>query len=80
MQQGRLPRPCWRTAAIEHYRGSFHNKAMFAPLVTSALSLALSAHGVADTRAVAHRVRDVVYATAGLTGLIGTAFHIYNIA
>ena len=27
-------------SAIEHYRGSFHNKAMVAPLVTSALSLA----------------------------------------
>ena len=66
-------------SAIEHYRGSFHNKAMFAPLVTSALSLVLSAHGVADKRPVAHRLRDIVYATAGLTGLIGTAFHIYNI-
>ena len=66
-------------SAIEHYRGSFHNKAMFAPLVASALSLALSAHGVADKRPVAHRVRDVVYATTGLIGLIGTAFHIYNI-
>ncbi len=66
-------------SAVEHYRGSFHNKAMFAPLVTSALSLALSVHGVADKRPAAHWVRDVGYATVGLTGLIGTAFHIYNI-
>jgi hypothetical protein len=66
-------------SAVEHYRGSFHNKAMFAPLVTSALSLAVSVHGVADKRPAAHWVRDIVYAVAGLTGLIGTAFHIYNV-
>src|SRR5579885_2762303 len=35
-------------SAVEHYRGAFHNKAMFAPLVSSALSLGASAHGVAD--------------------------------
>ncbi|HEX4367794.1 MAG TPA: hypothetical protein VH023_13240 [Rhodopila sp.] len=66
-------------SAVEHYRGSFHNKAMFAPLVTSALSLAVSAHGVADKRPSAHWVRDTVYGVAGLTGLIGTAFHLYNV-
>ena len=38
-------------SAVEHYRGSFHNKAMVAPLVTAALSLAVSAHGNADKRA-----------------------------
>ena len=37
-------------SAVEHYRGSFHNKAMVAPLVTSALSLAVSVHGNADRR------------------------------
>src|SRR5579863_3978945 len=37
-------------SAIEHYRGSFHNKAMVIPLVTAALSLAVSAHGSADRR------------------------------
>jgi hypothetical protein len=66
-------------SAIEHYRGMFHNKAMVAPLLTAALSLVVSAHGNADKRPVAHRVRDSVYAIAGLTGLAGTAFHIYNI-
>ena len=40
-------------SAIEHYRGSFHNKAMAAPLVTAALSLAVSAHGNADKRPAA---------------------------
>lgn len=67
-------------SAVEHYRGSFHNKAMVLPLVTAALSLAVSAHGNADRRPTAHHVRDGVYAIAALTGLIGTCFHIFNIS
>ena len=66
-------------SAVEHYRGSFHNKAMVAPLVASALSLAVSVHGHADARPSAHRFRDLVYAGAGLTGVAGTGFHIFNI-
>jgi hypothetical protein len=66
-------------SAVEHYRGAFENRAMFAPLVTAALSLAVSGHGVADRGPAAHRVRDTVYALAGLTGLIGTGFHMYNV-
>jgi hypothetical protein len=67
-------------SAIEHYRGSFHNKAMVIPLVTSALSLAVSVHGSLDRRPAAHRARDGVYAAAALTGLVGTGFHIFNIS
>ena len=67
-------------SAIEHYRGSFHNKAMVTPLVTSMLSLLASAHGTADNRQGAHIARDVVYAAAGLTGIVGTGFHLYNIS
>jgi len=37
-------------SALEHYRGSFENKAMFTPLVVSALTLAVSTHGTADKR------------------------------
>jgi hypothetical protein len=66
-------------SAIEHYRGSFHNKAMVAPLVTATLSLAASLHGNADKRPAAHRMRDGVYAAAALTGLAGTGFHLFNI-
>ena len=66
-------------SAIEHYRGSFHNKAMIAPLITALLSLAVSVHGNADKRPAAHRARDCVYAAAALTGLVGTGFHIFNI-
>jgi hypothetical protein len=67
-------------SAIEHYRGSFHNKAMVTPLVTASLSLLASLHGTADRRRGAHVARDIIYAGAGLTGLIGTGFHLYNIS
>ncbi len=66
-------------SAVEHYRGGFRNKAMFTPLVTAGLSLAVSAHGNADGRPVAHRVRDAVYLLSAVTGAVGTAFHAYNI-
>lgn len=66
-------------SGIEHYRGTFHNKAMITPLVVSALTLAVSAHGTRDRRKAAHRVRDPVYAAAALTGALGTGFHVYNI-
>lgn len=66
-------------SANEHYRGQFHNKAMVTPLITSVLSLVASAHGVADQRRAAHRGRHIVFALAALTGVAGTAFHLYNI-
>ncbi len=66
-------------SAIEHYRGSFHNKAMFTPLVVSTLALAVSAHGVADQSTSAHRVRHLTYVTTALTGFAGMAFHFYNV-
>jgi len=66
-------------SGVEHYRGTFHNKAMITPLVVSALTLAVSAHGTRDKRKVAHRVRDSIYAAAALTGVVGTGFHVYNI-
>lgn len=66
-------------SAIEHYRGSFHNKAMFAPLASSALSLLAGLHGSGDRRSRPHPARDVAYATAALVGVVGTGFHLYNI-
>lgn len=67
-------------SAIEHYRGAFHNEAMVTPLIAASLSLLASAHGTADDRRSAHMARDLVYAAAGLTGVVGTGFHIYNIS
>jgi hypothetical protein len=66
-------------SALEHYRGAFHNRAMFAPLVASALSLLASGHGVGDRRHGAHAARDSVYALAAATGAAGLGFHLYNI-
>ncbi|WP_081264395.1 MULTISPECIES: hypothetical protein [Pseudomonas] len=67
-------------SALEHYRGAFHNRAMYMPLVTSTLALVASAHGLQDQSPAAHRLRDYVYTGAVITGFVGTAFHFYNIS
>jgi len=79
MAAGTLAISVLADSAVEHYRGSFKNKAMYTPLVVSALTLATSLHGTADMRALAHKARDATYLLAAATGLIGTAFHIYNV-
>ena len=66
-------------SAMEHYRGNFHNKAMWTPIITSLLSVGVSAHGLSDRRHGAHPVRDAVYSVAGIVGIVGTGFHIYNV-
>jgi hypothetical protein len=66
-------------SAVEHYRGAFENRAMYIPLVTAALGLLVSGHGVADRRPAAHALRDAAYAAGGIAGLIGTGFHIHNV-
>ncbi len=65
-------------SALEHYRGSFHNKFMYAPLAVSALTLAVSAQGGDGLPGLPVR-RDLVNAAAVMTGIVGTGFHIYNI-
>jgi hypothetical protein len=52
---------------------------MYTPLIVSALTLAVSAHGTADNRPAVHKTRDAIYLAAALTGLVGTGFHIHNI-
>ena len=66
-------------SSMEHYRGAFKNKAMYTPIATSALTLLASFHGHKDSAPRAHWARDIVYALAGLTGVIGTGFHLYNV-
>jgi hypothetical protein len=66
-------------SGIEHYRGSFANKAMYTPLISSLLSLAAGLHGGADSVARKDPVRNVVYLTAAAAGIAGTGFHLYNI-
>ncbi|MGY3345782.1 MULTISPECIES: hypothetical protein [unclassified Bradyrhizobium] len=66
-------------SSVEHYRGSFKNKAMYTPLAVSALTLATSLHGTADMRPLAHKARDATYLLAAATGLVGSGFHLYNV-
>ena len=65
-------------SGIEHYRGSFHDKAMYAPLAVATLALATSARD-AVTRADDARLPEAVDYLALATGIIGTGFHLYNI-
>jgi hypothetical protein len=66
-------------SAVEHYRGGFTNRAMYTPLLVSALTLAISAHGTTDRRPDIHQVRHGVAVVAAATGLAGTGFHIWNV-
>ncbi len=66
-------------SGLEHYRGSFQNKAMYIPLVAASLALGASLFGVSDRRPSGHGVRDGIYAAAAATGFAGLAFHAYNI-
>jgi len=65
-------------SALEHYRGSFHNKAMFAPLASAALSLATNAPALFGFRPPL-RLLDAVQGMAAATGLAGLGFHAFNI-
>jgi hypothetical protein len=66
-------------SSMEHYRGAFQNKAMYTPIAASALTLLASFHGHKDVASRAHWARDIAYALAGLTGMVGTGFHLYNV-
>jgi len=66
-------------SAMEHYRGSFDNPAMYTPLVVSTLSLFAGLHGGSDHEPTHHPVRNAVYVSAALAGVAGTGFHLYNI-
>lgn len=67
-------------SGIEHYRGSFHNKTMILPLGVAALTLAASLRDGIDPPGARRRDGDAIDAVAIATGVIGTGFHLYNIA
>jgi hypothetical protein len=67
-------------SAVEHYRGSFHNKSMYVPLVASAVTLLASLRDTIAPAAADRSEHNAVDAVAVATGIIGTGFHLYNIA
>jgi hypothetical protein len=66
-------------SAVEHYRGSFHNKTMYVPLVAAAVTLLASLRDTIAPAAADRRERNAVDTLAVATGLIGTGFHLYNV-
>lgn len=66
-------------SAVEHYRGDYRNPGMLMPLLSGALGVAASLHGLRDETAASHRLRDAAQGLAVLTGAAGTGFHLYNI-
>ncbi|MGJ0509799.1 MAG: hypothetical protein ACR652_22285 [Methylocystis sp.] len=66
-------------SALEHYRGSFENPGMFAPLLSSALALGSAVEGAAAASPAAYAFRKTSYRLSIGVGAIGLSFHIYNI-
>lgn len=66
-------------SALEHYRGSFENPGMFAPLISSALALCAGVEGAVSTPPAARRFRNRSFRLSVAVGAAGLAFHIYNI-
>lgn len=65
-------------SAMEHYRGGFRNPAMVLPLASSATNLLVGARRAAQPARSA-RGAWTVEAVAAAVGLIGLAFHLFNI-
>jgi hypothetical protein len=67
-------------SAVEHYRGSFHNKAMYLPLAISAQTLVADLHGIATRNGADDVRREASHRLAVVNGTAGLGFHLYNIA
>ncbi len=67
-------------SAIEHYRGSFNNRAMYTPLAAAAATIGAGLLAACDSSAGADRRRSSLYAAAAIVGLAGLGFHAYNVA
>lgn len=67
-------------SAIEHYRGSFHNKVMYLSLAVSAQTLVACLHGMVAQNGGGDTRREASYQLAVVNGAAGVGFHVYNIA
>ena len=65
-------------SAMEHYRGAYHNPAMYLPPIMAGASLANSLH-MTLTPAHSGVARTALCGLALATGLGGFGFHLYNI-
>jgi hypothetical protein len=66
-------------SALEHWRGSFENPGMVAPLLSAAMTIAAGASGASAGVKAQYGARDRAYASAVATGIAGTGFHVYNL-
>jgi hypothetical protein len=66
-------------SGIEHYRGSFKDRAMFAGPSMAALGLAAAAWIAFRPEDARKKLPRIAFATVGLTGLVGVGFHAFNI-
>lgn len=67
-------------SAVEHYRGAFSNPAMVLPLGAAAGTLLASLQGSATRPGTGHAGRQLTYGTSMAIGMLGTGFHVYNVA
>lgn len=66
-------------SAVEHYRGSFHNRTMMLPLAVAGQAVSAGLHGALDGARGFSATRDTGHAASVVTGLAGFGFHLYNI-
>ena len=67
-------------SAMEHYRGSFRNPAMWLPLVASTLSIGFAGERAIDAGSRRLPIaRGVAQASAAAIGAIGLGFHAFNV-
>jgi hypothetical protein len=67
-------------SAVEHYRGSFHNKVMYLPLGIASQAIVANLHGAVDRIARSDSRREASHWLAIANGIAGLGFHFYNIA
>jgi hypothetical protein len=66
-------------SGIEHYRGSFKNRAMFVGPTMAALGLAAASWIAFRPQDARETLPRIAFATVGSTGLAGLGFHAFNI-
>ncbi len=66
-------------SATEHYRGSFHNPAMFTPLATASLAVVINGLPLVGVVNQSSGRRFAGHGATALTGAAGLGFHTYDL-